>query len=128
MADIAHVIAVAIGVLFIGSSLAKLLALDSDLSRFMATEFERYADVFPLRHFGYSIEPVLYRSIVGSVELPMGALLAFGRYPWARIAAFTLLVIMIGGAYTHIAVNDGIGGAAMPIVLAVLLLFILTRN
>ena len=58
----------------------------------------------------------------------MGALLAFGRYPWARIAAFTLLVIMIGGAYTHIAVNDGIGGAAMPIVLAVLLLFILTRN
>ena len=37
MADIAHVIAVAIGVLFIGSSLAKLLALDSDLSRFMVS-------------------------------------------------------------------------------------------
>ena len=91
-------------------------------------EFHRYAEVFPLNHFGITIQADLYRTIVGVVEVATGSVLAMGRDPWTTYSAVDLLVIMIGGAYTHFAVGDPPGAMVVPIALAVLLLLFINRS
>ena len=91
-------------------------------------EFRRYAEVFPLNNFGITIQADLYRTIVGAVEVAAGSVLALGRDPWRNFSAVDLLVIMIGGAYTHFAVGDPVGALVPPVTLAVLLLLFLNRS
>ncbi|KFU89392.1 Uncharacterized protein ZMYM6NB, partial [Chaetura pelagica] len=59
-------------------------------------EFVRFAEVFPLKDFGFVPEPGQYLEVVGWVEVVAGLLLAFGPQLLQEISNFILSVIMIG--------------------------------
>lgn len=56
----------------------------------------RFAEVFPLRDFGFSPSPGSYLTAVGAVEAVAGLLLAFGPQLLQEISNFVLSVVMIG--------------------------------
>uniref|UniRef100_A0A8C5RXU6 Transmembrane protein 35B n=1 Tax=Laticauda laticaudata TaxID=8630 RepID=A0A8C5RXU6_LATLA len=70
------------------------------------TNFVQFADVFPLKEFGYKPEPGLYMEIVGWMELIGGCLLAFGPQLLQEISNFVLTVIMIGAIYTLLVLKE----------------------
>ncbi|KFO60236.1 Uncharacterized protein ZMYM6NB, partial [Corvus brachyrhynchos] len=70
--------------------------LSADLHRHMASEFVRFAKVFPLKELGFVPEPGGYLAAVGWVEVTAGLLLAFGPQLLQEISNFILSVVMIG--------------------------------
>lgn len=56
----------------------------------------RFAEVFPLREFGFVPEPGRYLAAVGWLEVVAGLLLAFGPQLLQEISNFVLSVVMIG--------------------------------
>ncbi|KAM4884992.1 transmembrane protein 35B isoform 1-T1 [Sylvia borin] len=70
--------------------------LSADLHRHMASEFVRFAKVFPLKDLGFVPEPDRYLVAVGWVEVTAGLLLAFGPQLLQEISNFILSVVMIG--------------------------------
>ncbi|NXX95593.1 TM35B protein, partial [Centropus bengalensis] len=60
------------------------------------SEFVRFAEVFPLKEFGFAPEPGRYLEVVGWVEAVAGLLLAFGPQLLQEISNFVLSVVMIG--------------------------------
>uniref|UniRef100_A0A8C3UFG2 Transmembrane protein 35B n=1 Tax=Catharus ustulatus TaxID=91951 RepID=A0A8C3UFG2_CATUS len=70
--------------------------LSADLHRHMASEFVRFAKVFPLKELGFVPEPGRYLVAVGWVEVTAGLLLAFGPQLLQEISNFILSVVMIG--------------------------------
>ncbi|KAL2296015.1 hypothetical protein Nmel_017546 [Mimus melanotis] len=70
--------------------------LSADLHRHMASEFVRFAKVFPLKELGFVPEPGRYLVAVGWVEVIAGLLLAFGPQLLQEISNFILSVVMIG--------------------------------
>lgn len=61
-----------------------------------ASEFVRFAKVFPLKELGFVPEPGRYLVAVGWVEVTAGLLLAFGPQLLQEISNFILSVVMIG--------------------------------
>jgi len=75
---------------------------------------------------GIQPDPDIYRSFVGIIELGCTLLIIAGT-PTARLyALFTLLVVMIGALYTHIALLDAVNnmiGAAVALLMILSLLY-----
>ncbi|XP_065506781.1 transmembrane protein 35B isoform X2 [Caloenas nicobarica] len=88
---------VLLGLFFLLTGLVKLSELlSAELHRHMKSEFVRFAQVFPLKEFGFVPEPGWYLEVVGWVEVAAGLLLAFGPQLLQEISNFVLSVVMIG--------------------------------
>uniref|UniRef100_A0A8C3T505 Transmembrane protein 35B n=1 Tax=Chelydra serpentina TaxID=8475 RepID=A0A8C3T505_CHESE len=71
-------------------------AARESFSPFQKSQFVQFADVFPLKEFGYKPEPGQYLQVVGWIEVVAGALLAFGPQLLQEISNFVLTIVMIG--------------------------------
>ncbi|NWT09512.1 TM35B protein, partial [Vireo altiloquus] len=98
--------------------------LSVDLHRHMASEFVRFAGVFPLKELGFVPEPGWYLVAVGWVEVTAGLLLAFGPQLLQEISNFILSVVMIGAIYTLLALREPLAMCA-PATLCLGLLLLL---
>ncbi|XP_051493942.1 transmembrane protein 35B isoform X1 [Apus apus] len=98
--------------------------LSADLHRHMKSEFVRFAEVFPLKDFGFVPEPGQYLEVVGWVEVVAGLLLAFGPQLLQEISNFILSVIMIGAIYTLLVLQEPLAMCA-PATLCLGLLLLL---
>lgn len=56
----------------------------------------QFAEVFPLKVFGYQPDPMSYQVAVGWLELLAGLLLALGPPKLQEISNFLLIVLMMG--------------------------------
>ncbi|NWT45777.1 TM35B protein, partial [Chroicocephalus maculipennis] len=88
------------------------------------SEFVRFAEVFPLKEFGFAPEPGWYLEVVGWVEVVAGLLLAFGPQLLQEISNFILSVIMIGAIYTLLVLREPLAMCA-PATLCLGLLLLL---
>ncbi|NWW71369.1 TM35B protein, partial [Climacteris rufus] len=98
--------------------------LSADLHRHMASEFVRFAKVFPLKELGFVPEPGGYLAAVGWVEVAAGLLLAFGPQLLQEISNFILSIVMIGAIYTLLALREPLAMCA-PATLCLGLLLLL---
>ncbi|XP_014801937.1 PREDICTED: uncharacterized protein ZMYM6NB [Calidris pugnax] len=88
------------------------------------SEFVRFAEVFPLKDFGFAPEPGRYLEAVGWVEVVAGLLLALGPQLLQEISNFILSIIMIGAIYTLLALREPLAMCA-PATLCLGLLLLL---
>ncbi|XP_074018300.1 transmembrane protein 35B [Numenius arquata] len=116
---------VLLGLFFLLTGAVKLSdRLSADLHRHMKSEFVRFAEVFPLKEFGFVPEPGRYLEVVGWVEVVAGLLLAFGPQLLQEISNFVLSVIMIGAIYTLLVLREPLAMCA-PATLCLGLLLLL---
>ncbi|NXJ69278.1 TM35B protein, partial [Rostratula benghalensis] len=88
------------------------------------SEFVRFAEVFPLKEFGFSPEPGPYLEAVGWVEVVTGLLLALGPQLLQELSNFVLSVVMIGAIYTLLVLREPLAMCA-PATLCLGLLLLL---
>ncbi|KAM6371182.1 transmembrane protein 35B [Pluvialis apricaria] len=116
---------VLLGLFFLLTGAAKLSEqLSADLHRHMKSQFVRFAEVFPLKEFGFVPEPGRYLEVVGWVEVVAGLLLAFGPQLLQEISNFVLSVVMIGAIYTLLVLREPLAMCA-PATLCLGLLLLL---
>ncbi|EPY79839.1 hypothetical protein CB1_000884008 [Camelus ferus] len=58
--------------------------------------FEQFAEVFPLKVFGYQPDPISYQAAVGWLELLAGLLLVLGPPILQEISNLLLTLLMLG--------------------------------
>lgn len=102
-----HYLAVGVGLFFVVAGLVKVAPIEPAHGQ-MVSNFGRYASVFPLKIVGIQPAADMYRALVGSAEMMMGSLLAFGRYDWRSLSCVGLLVVMIGAVQTILALGEPI--------------------
>ncbi|XP_033113324.1 uncharacterized protein LOC117113923 [Anneissia japonica] len=107
-------VALAVGIFFFASGLPKVVPLQP-LHNKMVSEFKAFNRVFPLKHFGVKLEADVYRTLIGVLEIAMGVLMAFGRSDAAWFSTVGLLTIMVGAAYTLIALEKQPMEIAIPV-------------
>ncbi|KAJ7418182.1 transmembrane protein 35B [Pitangus sulphuratus] len=98
--------------------------LEFRVEHFKASEFVRFAKVFPLKELGFVPEPGGYLAAVGWVEVTAGLLLALGPQLLQEISNFVLSVVMIGAIYTLLALREPLAMCA-PATLCLGLLLLL---
>ncbi|XP_062889695.1 transmembrane protein 35B-like isoform X1 [Mobula hypostoma] len=90
-----------VGFLFVFTGMIKVTdRISPELYAEGLGEFVKFADVFPLKRFGISIEPLTFLTAVGWIELVGGLLLAVGPRILQEISDVVLSVIMIGAIYS----------------------------
>ncbi|XP_068773445.1 transmembrane protein 35B isoform X1 [Struthio camelus] len=129
MAAVFTALRVLLGLFFLLTGAAKLSdRLSADLHRHMQSQFVRFADVFPLKDFGYKPEPGRYLEAVGWVEAAAGLLLAVGPQLLQEISNFVLSIVMIGAIYTLLALKEPVAMCAPATVCLGLLLLLNIRG
>ncbi|XP_007538951.1 transmembrane protein 35B [Erinaceus europaeus] len=90
-----------LGAFFTLTGAAKLSPLISaPMSGQMKALFVQFAEVFPLKIFGYQPDPICYQVAVGWLELLAGLLLALGPPMLQEISNLLLTLLMIGAVFT----------------------------
>uniref|UniRef100_A0A8V0YTY2 Transmembrane protein 35B n=1 Tax=Gallus gallus TaxID=9031 RepID=A0A8V0YTY2_CHICK len=113
MAAAFRALRVLLGLFFLLAGAVKLSErLSADAHRQMQEQFVRFAEVFPLRDFGFAPSPGPYLTAVGAVEAAAGLLLAFGPQLLQEISNFVLSVVMIGGLLEQCLGMMAVGGHA----------------
>nr|XP_033809873.1 transmembrane protein 35B isoform X2 [Geotrypetes seraphini] len=92
------------------------------------SQFMQFAEVFPLKEFGYRPEPEQYLTVVGWIEVVAGLLLALGPQLLQEISNFVLTVIMIGAIYTLLALKEPLAMCTTATVCLGLLLLLNIRG
>lgn len=120
---------VLLGFFFAFCGLIKLTdQVSAEVYQHMKSQFVQFADVFPLKDFGFKPDPYQYLQAVGWVELVAGILLAVGPQILREISNFVLCVIMIGAIYTLIVLQEPIAMCAPAAVCLGLLLLLNIRG
>ncbi|XP_042297232.1 transmembrane protein 35B [Sceloporus undulatus] len=118
-----------LGLFFSACGLLKLTdRFSAELHLQLKSQFVQFADVFPLKDFGYKPEPVRYLEIVGWIEVVAGFLLAFGPQLLQEISNFVLTIVMIGAIYTLLVLKEPIAMCAPATVCLGLLLLLNIRG
>ncbi|KAE8624225.1 hypothetical protein XENTR_v10005873 [Xenopus tropicalis] len=129
MALVFAAIRVLLGLFFGLSGVVKLTdQISADVYKQMKTQFVQFADVFPLKDFGFKPDPEQYLLAVGWVELVAGVLLAFGPQILQEISNFVLCIIMIGAIYTLLVLKEPLAMCAPATVCLGLLLLLAVRG
>ncbi|OCT92097.1 transmembrane protein 35B [Xenopus laevis] len=129
MAFVFTAIRVLLGLFFGLSGVVKVTdQISADVYNQMKTQFIQFADVFPLKDFGYKPDPDQYLLVVGWVELVAGILLAFGPQILQEISNFVLCIIMIGAIYTLLVLKEPLAMCAPATVCLGLLLLLTVRG
>ncbi|XP_045835224.1 transmembrane protein 35B isoform X1 [Meles meles] len=74
--------------------------ISAPVSQQMKALFVQFAEVFPLKVFGYQPDPVSYQEAVGWLELLAGLLLVLGPPMLQEISNLLLTVLMMGAIFT----------------------------
>ncbi|XP_030074658.1 transmembrane protein 35B [Microcaecilia unicolor] len=107
MAFVLRIVRWGLGLFFLLTGAVKLSDhISAELHRQMQSQFVQFAEVFPLKEFGYRPEPEQYLTVVGWIEAVAGVLLAVGPQLLQEISNFTLTVIMIGDIYTLLVLKE----------------------
>ncbi|NXC43166.1 TM35B protein, partial [Penelope pileata] len=123
MAAAFRALRVLLGLFFLLAGAAKLS------ERLSADEqFVRFAEVFPLRDFGFAPAPGPYLAAVGWVEAVAGLLLAFGPQLLQELSNFVLSVVMIGAIYTLLVLREPLAMCAPATLCLGLLLLLNVRG
>eukprot|EP00076_Gallus_gallus_P007486 XP_003642617.3 transmembrane protein 35B [Gallus gallus] len=129
MAAAFRALRVLLGLFFLLAGAVKLSErLSADAHRQMQEQFVRFAEVFPLRDFGFAPSPGPYLTAVGAVEAAAGLLLAFGPQLLQEISNFVLSVVMIGAIYTLLALREPLAMCAPATLCLGLLLLLNVRG
>ncbi|XP_061453528.1 transmembrane protein 35B [Rhineura floridana] len=129
MALLFSAIRVVLGLFFSLSGVVKLTdRISSEVYQQLKSQFVQFADVFPLKEFGYKPEPGRYLETVGWIEVVAGFLLAFGPQLLQEISNFVLTIIMIGALYTLLVLKEPIAMCAPATVCLGLLLLLNIRG
>ncbi|XP_069827663.1 transmembrane protein 35B [Dendropsophus ebraccatus] len=129
MALVFSAIRVLLGLFFGFSGVIKLTdQVSAEVHQHMKSQFVQFADVFPLKDFGFKPDPYQYLQTVGLVELLAGLLLAFGPRILQEISNLVLCIIMIGAIYTLLVLKEPIAMCAPATVCLGLLLLLIIRG
>ncbi|XP_053431138.1 transmembrane protein 35B isoform X2 [Nycticebus coucang] len=71
--------------------------ISTPASEQMKALFVQFAEVFPLKVFGYQPDPVSYQTAVGWLELLAGVLLVTGPPMLQKISNLFLILLMMAG-------------------------------
>ncbi|KAM9175606.1 transmembrane protein 35B isoform 1-T1 [Mergus octosetaceus] len=125
MAAVFAALRVLLGLFFLLAGAVKLTdRLSADVHRHMQAQFVRFAEVFPLKDFGFAPEPDPYLAAVGWVEVVAGLLLAVGPQLLQEISNFVLSIVMMGAIYTLLVLREPLAMCA-PATLCLGLLLLL---
>lgn len=50
------------------------------------------------------LEPAVYMLIVGVIEVTCAGLIILGKHPYAKLATWAIVIVMLGALYTHYSV------------------------
>ncbi|XP_058534649.1 transmembrane protein 35B [Ochotona princeps] len=89
-----------LGSFFVLTGAAKLAPIAAPVSQQMRALFVRFAEVFPLRVFGYQPDSVSYQTAVGWLEVLAGSLLLVGPPLLQRVSTMFLILLMMGAIFT----------------------------
>ncbi|KAM4044303.1 transmembrane protein 35B [Anomaloglossus baeobatrachus] len=129
MAIVFTAIRVLLGLFFAIAGVVKLTdQVSAEVYQQMKSQFVQFADVFPLKDFGFKPDPYQYLQAVGWIELVAGILLAFGPRILREISNLVLCIIMIGAIYTLLVLKEPIAMCAPATVSLGLLLLLNIRG
>ncbi|XP_045638544.1 transmembrane protein 35B isoform X3 [Ursus americanus] len=74
--------------------------ISAPASEQMKALFVQFAEVFPLKVFGYQPDPMRYQEAVGFLELLAGLLLVLGPRMLQEISNLLLTLLMMGAIFT----------------------------
>ncbi|KAM7100127.1 transmembrane protein 35B [Molossus nigricans] len=125
MALLLAALRVLLGGFFVLTGAAKLSEhISPPVSRQMKALFVQFAEVFPLKVFGYRPDPMSYQVAVGWLELLAGLLLALGPPMLQEISNFLLIVLMMGSIFTLVSLKESLHTCIPAVVCLVLLLLL----
>ncbi|XP_068125220.1 transmembrane protein 35B [Hyperolius riggenbachi] len=128
MAVVFTAMRVILGLFFALSGVVKLTdQVSPEVYQHMKSQFVQFADVFPLKDFGFKPDPYQYLQAIGWVELVAGILLAVGPRILQEISNFVLCIIMIGAIYTLLVLKEPLAMCAPAAVCLGLLLLLNVR-
>ncbi|XP_073522109.1 transmembrane protein 35B [Phyllobates terribilis] len=129
MAIVFTAIRVLLGFFFTIAGVVKLTdQVSAEVYQHMKSQFVQFADVFPLKDFGFKPDPYQYLQVVGWIELVAGILLTFGPRVLQEISNLVLCIVMIGAIYTLIVLKEPIAMCAPATVCLGLLLLLNIRG
>uniref|UniRef100_A0A8C8RAB8 Transmembrane protein 35B n=1 Tax=Pelusios castaneus TaxID=367368 RepID=A0A8C8RAB8_9SAUR len=129
MALVFTALRVLLGLFFLLTGVVKLTdRISAELYEQLKSQFVQFADVFPLKDFGYKPEPGQYLQVVGLIEVVAGMLLAFGPQLLQEISNFVLTIVMIGAIYTLLVLKEPVAMCAPATVCLGLLLLLNIRG
>ncbi|OBS60258.1 hypothetical protein A6R68_08615 [Neotoma lepida] len=97
-----------LGVFFALTGAAKLLHVSAPVSQQMRALFEQFAEVFPLKLFGYQPDPINYQTAVGWLELLAGLLLVVGPPVLQEISTLLLILLMMGALFNLMVLKESL--------------------
>ncbi|KAM9241728.1 transmembrane protein 35B [Dugong dugon] len=116
---------VLLGGFFVLTGAAKLSEqISAPVSEQMKALFVQFAEVFPLKVFGYQPDPMSYQATVGWLELLAGLLLVLGSPILQEISNLLLTLLMIGAIFTLVSLNESLS-TYIPAVVCLSLLILL---
>ncbi|CAF0847991.1 unnamed protein product [Brachionus calyciflorus] len=112
-----------LGFFFIFVGLIKITPkVNADIYKDMQQEFGRYNKVFPFyKYTGWRPYAKNFRFAAGLAEVICGAILVVIPGPLKELASLILLGILIGGFYTHYALNDSFERMAPSLIFSLLI-------
>ncbi|XP_008052734.1 transmembrane protein 35B isoform X2 [Carlito syrichta] len=125
MALLLAALRVLLGGFFALTGVAKLSAqISAPVSEQMKALFVQFAEVFPLKVFGYQPDPLSYQTAVGWLELLAGLLLVVGPPMLQEISNLLLILLMMGAIFTLASLNESLSIYIPAIVCLVFLLLL----
>uniref|UniRef100_H0XQF2 Transmembrane protein 35B n=2 Tax=Otolemur garnettii TaxID=30611 RepID=H0XQF2_OTOGA len=109
MALLLAALRVLLGGFFALTGAAKLSEqISAPASEQMKALFVQFAEVFPLKVFGYQPDPVSYQTAVGWLELLAGVLLVTGPPMLQKISNLFLILLMMGALFTLVSLEESL--------------------
>ncbi|XP_069333759.1 transmembrane protein 35B [Eulemur rufifrons] len=117
MALLLSALRVLLGGFFALTGAAKLSEqLSAPVSEQMKALFVQFAEVFPLKPFGYQPDPVSYQTAVGWLELLAGLLLVMGPPMLQEISNLFLTLLMMGAIFTLVSLKESLSTCVPAII------------
>ncbi|XP_006732635.2 transmembrane protein 35B isoform X1 [Mirounga angustirostris] len=90
--------------------------ISAPASQQMKALFVQFAEVFPLKVFGYQPDPMNYQEAVGWLELLAGLLLVLGPPMLREISNLLLTLLMMGAIFTLASLKESPNTYIPPII------------
>nr|XP_004402760.2 PREDICTED: uncharacterized protein ZMYM6NB [Odobenus rosmarus divergens] len=90
--------------------------ISAPASQQMKALFVQFAEVFPLKVFGYQPDPMNYQEAVGWLELLAGLLLVLGPPMLREISNLLLTLLMMGAIFTLASLKESLNTYIPPII------------
>uniref|UniRef100_A0A452EUS7 Transmembrane protein 35B n=1 Tax=Capra hircus TaxID=9925 RepID=A0A452EUS7_CAPHI len=119
---------VLLGSFFALTGAAKLSEhISAPVSEQMKALFVQFAEVFPLKVFGYQPDPMSYQVAVGWLELLAGLLLVLGPPMLQEMSNLILTLLMMGAIFTLMSLKESLN-TCIPAIVCLGLLLLPTRK